>query len=67
MPTPTSSPALTSSWSARSRWCGGAVPGSVVRQISGSSVGIEKVTLDRRAARRACEHVEVAERPAARA
>jgi hypothetical protein len=30
--------------SARSRWRGGAVPGSVRRQISGSSVGIENVT-----------------------
>ena len=30
--------------SARSRWRGGAVPGSVDRQTSSSSVGTEKVT-----------------------
>ena len=43
MPTPTSRPASTSMVSARSRWRGGAVPGSVRRHTSGSSVGTEKV------------------------
>jgi hypothetical protein len=44
MPTPTSMPASTSRVSARRRCCGGAVPGSVRRQMSTSIVGIEKVT-----------------------
>ena len=44
MPTPVRIPASTSCCSARSRCCGGAVPGSVRRQISSSSVGIENVT-----------------------
>ncbi len=44
MPTLAFTPASTSSRSARSRWRGGAVPGSVVRQTSSSSVGTENVT-----------------------
>ena len=44
MPTLASMPASTSVRSARSRCHGGAVPGSVSRQISGSRVGIENVT-----------------------
>ena len=43
MPTPASIPASTSAERARSRWRGGAVPGSVVRQTSGSSVGTENM------------------------
>ena len=52
MPTPTSMPASTSTRSARRRWRGGAVPGSVLRQMSRSSVGSENVmpTPARRAA-----------------
>ena len=45
IPTLVSIPASTSVVSARSRWCGGAVPGSVVRQTSRSSVGTENVTV----------------------
>ena len=45
MPTLARTPASTSVVSARRRCRGGAVPGSVVRQTSGSSVGTEKVTL----------------------
>ena len=44
MPTPALMPASTSVASARSRWRGGAVPGSVVCQTSWSSVGTENVT-----------------------
>ena len=44
MPTEVRIPAATSCSSARSRWCGGAVPGSVLRQTSRSRVGTEKVT-----------------------
>ena len=44
MPTPASMPGSRSTRSARSRCAGGGVFGSVVRQISGSSVGTEKVT-----------------------
>ncbi len=44
MPTEARTPASTSARSARSRWRGGAVPGSVVRQTSSSSVGTENVT-----------------------
>ncbi len=44
MPTLARMPASTSRFSARSRWRGGDVPGSVVRQTSSSSVGTEKVT-----------------------
>ena len=51
MPTPALMPASTSGASARSRWRGGAVPGSVFCQTSWSSVGTEKVT--RTSARRA--------------
>ncbi len=43
MPTPTLIPASTSSLSARRRWRGCAVLGSVFRQTSSSSVGIENV------------------------
>ena len=44
MPTDARTPASTSTRRARSRWRGGAVPGSVVRQTSTSSVGTENVT-----------------------
>ena len=44
MPTPALTPASTSAFSARSRWRGGAVPGSVVRQTRSSRVGTEKFT-----------------------
>ena len=44
MPTLALTPASTSVRSARSRWRGGAVDGSVRRQTSSSSVGTEKVT-----------------------
>ena len=44
MPTPALIPASTSCFSARSRWRGGAVPGSVVFQTSWSSVGTENMT-----------------------
>ena len=44
MPTEARTPTATSSFSARSRWRGGAVPGSVVRQTSSSTVGTENVT-----------------------
>ena len=44
MPTPASIPASTSMRSARNRWRGGAVPGSVRRQISESSVGTDRLT-----------------------
>ena len=44
MPTEARTPTATSSLSARSRWRGGAVPGSVVRQTSSSTVGTENVT-----------------------
>ena len=44
MPTLAAIPASTSCFSARSRCRGGAVPGSVRRQISWSSVGTENVT-----------------------
>ena len=43
MPTLASSPASISVRIARSRWRGGAVPGSVRRQMSWSRVGIENV------------------------
>src|SRR5438045_3054488 len=52
IPTLTSIPASTSVVSARRRCLGGAVPGSVERQMSWSRVGTEKVTLTE--ARRAC-------------
>ena len=45
IPTVTLIPASTSAFTARSRCCGGAVPGSVRRQTSGSIVGTENVTL----------------------
>ena len=44
IPTPALMPASTKVFTARSLWRGGAVPGSVLRQMSWSSVGIEKVT-----------------------
>ena len=44
MPTLARMPASTSVFSARSRWRGWAVPGSVRRQTSSSSVGTENVT-----------------------
>ena len=44
MPTEARTPASTSTFSARSRCRGGAVPGSVGRQTSSSSVGTENVT-----------------------
>ena len=44
MPTDAFTPASTSCRSARSRCRGGAVDGSVVRQTSSSSVGMENVT-----------------------
>ena len=44
IPTPTLIPASTSVFSAFSRWRGCAVDGSVFRQTSSSSVGIENVT-----------------------
>ena len=44
IPTLALMPASTSAFSARSRWRGWAVPGSVRRQTSSSSVGIENVT-----------------------
>ena len=44
MPTEARTPASTSVRSARRRWRGGAVPGSVVRQTSSSTVGTENVT-----------------------
>ena len=44
IPTDARMPAPTSCSSARRRWRGGAVPGSVSRQTSTSSVGTEKVT-----------------------
>ena len=52
--------------SARRRWRGGAVPGSVRRQTSSSRVGTEKRDADLRACRRIGEHVDVADdqRPA---
>ncbi len=43
IPTLAFTPPSTSSFSARSRWRGGAVPGSVVRQTSSSSVGTENM------------------------
>ena len=60
MPTPTLIPASTSSLSARRRWRGCAVLGSVLRQTSSSSVGIEKVTATLGAPRRFGEDVDVA-------
>jgi hypothetical protein len=42
--TPASMPASTRHRTARNRWRGGGVPGSVVRQTSSSRVGIEKLT-----------------------
>ena len=52
MPTPVLIPASTSFATARRRWRGWAVDGSVLRHTSSSSVGIENVTetLARRAA-----------------
>ena len=44
MPTLALIPASTSVESARSRCRGGAVPGSVVRHTTGSSVGTENIT-----------------------
>ena len=44
MPTPALTPASTSFCTALSRWRGWAVDGSVLRQTSSSSVGIENVT-----------------------
>ena len=44
IPTLASMPASTSARTARRRWRGGAVPGSVRRQISGSIVGMLNVT-----------------------
>ena len=44
MPTPASMPASRRTRKARRRWCGGGVFGSVLRQISGWSVGTENVT-----------------------
>jgi hypothetical protein len=44
IPTLALTPASTSRERARSRWRGGAVPGSVRRQISSSRVGTENVT-----------------------
>ena len=61
MPTPASIPASTRRRSARSRWRGGAVPGSVVRQIASSSVGTENVTWTVGASRRLGEDVDVAD------
>ena len=61
MPTPTSMPASTSVRSARRRWRGGAVPGSVRRQTSGSSVGTENVTRRAGSARGLAEDVDVAD------
>ena len=43
IPTEVRIPAATSRSSARRRWCGGAVPGSVLRHTSRSSVGTETV------------------------
>ena len=60
MPTPALIPASTSVFSARSRWRGCAVAGSVLRQTSSSSVGIEKVTRDVGAPCRLGEDVDVA-------
>ena len=66
MPTFASIPASTSCESARRRCRGGAVPGSVDRQTSSSSVGTENVTFYGRTARHLGEEVEVADdqRPA---
>ena len=66
MPTLALMPASTSVDSARSRWRGGAVPGSVVRQTSGSSVGTENITETSVRRDASCEHVDVAhdQRPA---
>ena len=61
MPTPTLMPASTSCVSARSRWCGGAVPGSVRRQISCRASGSRTSRRPSRAARGCAEHVEVAD------
>ena len=44
IPTLALTPASTSSFSARSRWRGCAVDGSVLRHTSSSSVGTENVT-----------------------
>ena len=59
IPTEARTPASTSVVSARSRCRGGAVPGSVVRQTSSSSVGTENVTR-RRCPRRLGEQLGVA-------
>ena len=66
MPTLALIPASTSAESARSRCRGGAVPGSVVRHTSGSSVGTENVTRDLGPPRRLLQDVDVAhdQRPA---
>ena len=66
MPTRASIPASVSSLIARRRWRGCAVDGSLFRQTSSSSVGIENVIVTLRAARRLLEHVDVADdhRPA---
>ena len=60
MPTPALIPASTSLETARRRWRGWAVEGSVLRQTSSSSVGIEKVTETLCAPRGLGEHVDVA-------
>ena len=66
MPTPALMPASTSVASARSRWRGGAVPGSVVRQTSWSSVGHREGDGDVGAPGRLLQDVDVADdqRPA---
>ena len=66
MPTLALIPASTSVVSARRRCRGGAVPGSVVRQTSWSSVGTGEGDRDIGLPRRLLEHVDVADdqRPA---
>ncbi len=58
--TPASIPASRSTARARSRWRGGAVPGSVRRHTSSSSVGTEKLTLTRARSDSLSEDIDVA-------
>ena len=66
IPTLALTPASTRVLSARSRWRGCAVPGSVFRQTSSSRVGTENVTETSARSSRLREHVDVADdqRPA---
>ena len=61
MPTEARTPASTSVRNARRRWRGGAVPGSVVRQTSSSTVGTENVTETSARARGLGEQLGVAD------